>query len=607
MVTGGKLGRGIKVKAPRAFALRGVLYGIWLIAVVLPGLANAQPQPQLPDIQPQLPDTLPRSAEPDVRLEQLPPTAPDKATPDVEVSKSAPSRAPAGADKVKFILNGLQIEGVTAYPVEVIESYYVDLLGTEVSLAAVYDVAAKIQLHYRKDDYFLTRVILPAQKAKNGQLLIRVFEGYISDILIQGEIGPVQRRVSAYLEKLPRMRPLKLKTLERYLLLSRDIPGVYIDGVLRPSADQLGAAQLVATVKRKAFDGMVMLDNIGSTFTGEWELAGSVSSNSFSSLGERITFTGLISDPPKAFSGDQENQKVAQLNASFLHGSNGLYSNFLASYGDSNPGGDLSDFGFDSKKLLLSALGGYRFIRTRDRNLSAVLGFDYIDSDTDVFDGTKFSRDRLRVLHIDAELDFRDKWRGSTFVTASIRQGLPILNASESCDQFESNPDDEPECFLSVPDGDPQFTSIRASASRIQPIVGNLAIFGIAAGQYAFDTLLSDEQFGVGGMRFGRGYNPMEISRDHGIGLTGELQYSRLTEWSYLERVQIFGFYDYGKVWYYDGGASEALSSAGGGARLWVVQNVSLEFQIAKPLTRDSARDEGGRDPQFLFRITARF
>ena len=585
MVTGGKLGWGTRVKTPRVFAPRGFFYAMWLIAVILPGLVNAQ--------------LLPRSAEPDVRLEQLPPTVMDKPLPNVEVSESAPSRAPAGADKVTFILNGLQIEGVTAYPVEVIESYYVDLLGTEVSLAAVYDVAAKIQLHYRKDDYFLTRVILPAQKAKNGKLLIRVFEGYISDILIQGEIGPVQRRVSAYLENLPRMRPLKLKTLERYLLLSRDIPGVYIDGVLRPSAEQLGAAQLVATVKRKAFDGMVVVDNIGSTFTGEWELAGSVSSNSFSSLGERITFTGLVSDPPKAFSdfpvGDQENQKVAQLNVSLLHGSNGLYSNFLASYGDSNPGGALSQFDFDSKKLLLSALLGHRFIRTRNFNVSGVLGFDYIDSVTDALD-EEFAQDRLRVLHIDGELDFRDKWRGSSFINASIRQGLQILDASESSDEL-----------LSIPDGESQFTSIRASASRIQPIVGNFALFGIAAGQYAFDTLLTDEQFGVGGARFGRGYNPVEISRDHGLGLTGELQYTRLAELPYLDSYQLFGFYDYGKVWSYEGEDSEALSSAGAGARLWLVQYVSVEFQVAKPLTRDSERDEGGRDPQFLFRITARF
>lgn len=585
-MAGSTQGSGTKVKAPRAMLQRVFFYGMWLIAVILPGLANAQ----LPDI------TMPRSAEPDVRLQQLPPTAPDKSLPGVEVSETAPSRAPAGADKVKFLLNGLQIEGVTAYPAEVIESYYVDLLGAEVSLAAVYDVAAKIQLHYRQDDYFLSRVILPAQKAQNGQLRIRVFEGYISDILIEGEIGPVERRVKAYLGNLPQLRPLKLKTLERYLLLSRDIPGVYVDGVLRPSPDHLGAAQLVATVKRKPFDAMVIVDNIGSTFTGEWELAGSVSSNSFSSLGERVTFTGLVSDPPNAFSHDQDNQKVAQLNAALLHGSKGFYSNFLASYGDSNPGDAISQFDFDSKKLLLSALGGYRFIRTRNLNLSAILGLDYINSATDIFDDIEFSRDRLRVLHIDAELDFRDKGRGSTFISAGIRQGLPILNASESGDDF-----------LSITDGNPEFTSIRFSASHIHPVFGNFALFAIAAGQYAFDSLLADEQFGVGGIRFGRGYNPQEISRDHGLGFTGELQYARLSELSYLERYQFFGFYDYGKAWYYEAGGSEALSSAGAGARLWLAQNVSMELQVAKPLTRDSVRDDGGRDPQFLFRLVARF
>jgi hemolysin activation/secretion protein len=552
----------------------------------MPGLVNAQ-QPGF---------VLPRSAEPDIRLDQLPPTVPDKPAPEVEVLESAPSRAPAGADKVRFLLNDLIIEGVTVYPPDVIENYYGDLLGTEVSLAAIYDVAAKIQLHYRQDDYFLTRVILPAQKGRHGQLLIRVFEGYISDVLVEGEIGPVQQRVSAYLENLPREKPLKLKTLERYLLLSRDIPGVDVNGVLRPSPDELGAAQLVATVERKSFDALAVVDNIGSTFTEEWEAAVSVSSNSFSSLGERVTLTGLVSDPLHAFSGGRDNQKVAQLSASFLLGSEGMYSNFLASYGDSNPGDEISQFDFESKKLLLSGLAGYPFIRTRDLNLSGDLGFDYINSDTDIFDNTKYARDRLRVLHIDGELDFRDKWRGSTFLTASLRHGISIFNASESGDNY-----------LSVPGGDPEFTSIRASASRLQPIYGDFALFGLAAGQYAFDTLLSDEQFGVGGIRFGRGYNPEEISRDHGIGFTGELQYTRLSEIPYLERFQLFGFYDYGKAWYDKGDDSDSLSSAGGGARLWVAQNVSMELLVAKPLTRDSERDNGNRDPQILFRTIARF
>jgi len=566
--------------------LRCFFCSAWLIAAAVPGLANAKPPGFV----------MPRSAEPDVRLDQLPSTVPDKPLPDIEVMESAPSRAPTGADKVKFLLNGLEIEGVTVYPADVIESYYTDLLGTEVSLADIYDVAANIQLRYRQDDYFLSRVILPAQKAQNGQLVIRVFEGYISDVLIEGEIGPVQQRVSAYLENLPRERPLKLKTLERYLLLSRDVPGVDVDGVLRPSPDHLGAAQLVATVNRKSFDALAVVDNIGSTFTEEWEAAISISSNSFSSLGERVTFTGLVSDPTHAFDGGRDNQKVAQINASFLHGSNGLYSNFLASYGDSNPGDDVSQFDFESKKLLLSGLAGYPFIRTRNLNLSGDVGFDYIDSDTDIFNSTKFARDRLRVLHIDGELDFRDKWRGSTFITASIRQGLSIFNASDSGDDF-----------LSIPGGDPEFTSIRVSASRMQPIFGNFALFGITAGQYAFDTLLSDEQFGVGGIRFGRGYNPEEVSRDHGIGFTGELQYTRVSEIPYLESFQFFGFYDIGKAWYKKGDNSESLASAGGGARLWLAQNVSMEFQVAKPLTRDSERDNGDRDPQFLFRTIARF
>jgi hemolysin activation/secretion protein len=539
---------------------------------------------------------LPPAAEPDVRLEQLPSREPDHRSPEVEVPKGMPTRTPAGAERVRFVLEDLDIEGLTAYPEAVIRKFYAEWIGTEVSLADVYDIAAEIQRFYRQDGYFLTRVILPAQTTDDGRLRMVVIEGFISDIQIQGEVGPVEDRLRAYFQNILCERPLKLKTLERYLLLARDVPGLVVNGVLRPAPDQVGAAQLVVTVERKSLDGLAIVNNFGSTFIGEWELAASVSTNSFTSMGERMTLSGLLSTPWKAFSGDEETQKVFQLVGSLRPGSQGLYVGFLGSYGNSNPGGIISQFLFDSRKLLLSANAGYPIIRLRDHNISAELGFDYIDSDTDIFDDITFSRDRLRVLHLTFLGDVRDAWRGSSFFSVGLRQGLPILNASESGDDF-----------LSRVDADGVFTSIQGEAWRLQPIMGHLVFYGRVAGQYAFDPLLIDEEFGVGSIWFGRGYNPRELSADHGIGFTGELQYTRAVDLRYVNRFQVFCFYDFGKVWERDLDLSASLSSAGGGVRGWLPYNLFLELQVAKPLTRDSVRADDTRDPQVLFRIFVRF
>ena len=142
---------------------------------------------------------------------------------------------------------------------------------------------------------------------------------------------------------------------------------------------------------------------------------------------------------------------------------------------------------------------------------------------------------------------------------------------------------------------------------RLQALIDDFALFGIVAGQYAFDSLLADEEFDLGGVRFGRGYDLGEVSGDNGVGFTGELQYTRQPGLEYMNRYQVFAFYDVGKVWQRDAGGNESLASAGGGVRLWPTPWLSLEFLAAKPLTLGTQRADGERDPQILFRAYGQF
>jgi hemolysin activation/secretion protein len=246
---------------------------------------------------------------------------------------------------------------------------------------------------------------------------------------------------------------------------------------------------------------------------------------------------------------------------------------------------------------------GYPVIRSRNLNFYSEIGFDWINGETSIDFSPQlsgpFSEDRLRVLHVSGIVDFRDSWRGSSQVRASVRQGLPIFNSSREGDSM-----------LSRPDGTAVFTSLRGEVWRLQPLIDELAFFGRVAGQYAFDKLLVEEEAYAGALQFGRGYDPKEISGDSGVGFTGELQYTYRPEWQYLERVQVFGFYDLGRVW--DRGQSSTvssldLSSAGGGIRAWPFPEFAMEIMVAKPLTKPSLRADSTKDPQVLFRTFLRF
>ena len=554
------------------------------------------------------PEAVPRQILPDVRLPQLP-SAPPGAAPEFSVPQTPTTRVPPDAEAIRFVLSEIAIDGVMAYSPEQLRSFYQDKIGQEVSLAEIYGIADEIQRKYREDGYFLARVIVPAQTVRDGLFRLQVIEGYVNEIQFEGDVGLAQGLAKQYLSNVTAERPLRLATLERSLLLVNDIPGITAKGLLRPASGELGAAQLVVTIARTPFEGFVNLDNYGDKYTGLWELAGSASANSFTPFGEQMTLTGLVSDPFNGFD-QNKNQWVTQFASSWRFGPQGFFAEGLASYGVSHPGFRVREFDFDSKTLLGSITGGYPVIRSRDLSVYGRLGFDYIDSDTDIFGGTKFSQDRLRILHLSGTADFRDAWRGANTMRAELRQGLPVFDATQSRDQETTRPG-----------ATAQETVLLASASRLQSLLSgfdlagfpaSLNLFGSATGQYAFTRLLSYEQFQLGGTRYGRGYVYGELSGDDGLGLTTEVQLNHkpeISQFPYFDGYQLFGFFDYGRVWNSSdrGGPNNDLASAGAGVRTSLAQRLSLELLVAKPLTLDTERSNFDKDPQVMFRAVARF
>ena len=77
------------------------------------------------------------------------------------------------------------------------------------------------------------------------------------------------RRASAALpEPADREQPIDSATLERYLLLAQDVPGVTLRATLQPSTEEPGALTLIASVSRQAISGLASVDNRAFNQTG---------------------------------------------------------------------------------------------------------------------------------------------------------------------------------------------------------------------------------------------------------------------------------------------------------------------------------------------------
>src|SRR4029077_5629494 len=82
--------------------------------------------------------------------------------------------APKGADHINVLVHGVQIVGMTVYTQEQLAPLYADMIGHEVTLQAVYDLAQKITTKYGNDGFVISRAIVPPQQLNPGGATIRI-------------------------------------------------------------------------------------------------------------------------------------------------------------------------------------------------------------------------------------------------------------------------------------------------------------------------------------------------------------------------------------------------------------------------------------------------
>ena len=491
-----------------------------------------------------------------------PEVAPPAAIPPAPPVAPLPEGPPVRVDAVR-------VEGVTVYPPEAIAPLYADVVGATVPRTRLDTVVEDLQTKYRADGFILT-VVRSEIQSVNGRtvFVLRAIEGYISEVKLDGDIGPAGTLVYEFLEHLTSIRPVNNADLERYLLLSQDIPGVSVRAVLRRTAEP-GAVELVAQLSRKPFSALAQYDNLGSNEAGPSEMLLRGATNSFTRFGEQ--FEAIF------YNTFNREQLFGQLNASAFLGAEGLR---LAGYwgrGNSLPGGALTGTGFNGNYTIAGLDLAYPVIRSRRLNFTPDVSFDYYDSTVDV-DGTGgpstlFSSGHLRMLRAGGALDFQDAvvadLPAANLALLKVSKGLPGLGASSS----QEEPSHQP-----ILGNRTDFTKFAGELTRVQ----NLATFGDVAtalkltlgGQYSGDILPPSEKFFCCGLRWSRGYFYGQVTGDRGVGTGAELQLNTgftnvpLVGLDRRLDVQFYGFYDFGRFYNLAPGAfNQTVDSFGIGAR----------------------------------------
>jgi len=181
--------------------------------------------------------------------------------------------APEGADKVKLVIRAVEIEGATVFTPEQLKPLYQGLIGQTVSLLAVYDLAQRITAKYGAAGYVLSRAIVPPQDLapRGATVRIQVIEGYVDKVVWPPAVSHYRDYFSYYAAKIIADRPSNVRTIERYLLLAGDLPGLKFSTSLKASETNPNAATLFVEVVEKHVDALARVDNRGTPQRGPLE------------------------------------------------------------------------------------------------------------------------------------------------------------------------------------------------------------------------------------------------------------------------------------------------------------------------------------------------
>lgn len=503
-------------------------------------------------------------------------------------------QAPADADAVHFTLKEVSVQGSTVYSNEELAAASAKFIGQKVALSDIYSIARAITAKYRNDGYVLSRAIVPPQKVKNGVVNIQVVEGYVSDVRVEGAANDTRGLLQSYAEKVKQQRPLNTKTLERYLLLSDDLPGVTARGVLQPAPAGAGASVLTVTVTEDKTEGALSVDNRGSRFLGRYEVTALAAANNLFGIYDRTTVRGLVS-------GELEELRFFDITHEDQLGREGTVLETRLAYTETNPGGFIDSLDIEGESATINLIARHPFLRTRTENLFGRVGFEANNTNSSTL-GFETFEDHVRSVSAGLTYDFVDGMSGINLLDFSMTQGLNILDQTEQSDPG----------FRSRANGHSDFTRFNAEASHLHDLGNDFSAFLSVAGQYSLDALFSSEEFAVGGSEYGRAFDAAELTGDHGAAAKIELRYRGYPNEEYAKSYQTYVFYDIGKVWNKDTivgeEGSQTLASAGLGIRTNFSEDLSGYAEIAFPLLRDIVSEsKDGDEPRLFVSLTKRF
>jgi hemolysin activation/secretion protein len=243
-----------------------------------------------------------------------------------------------------------------------------------------------------------------------------------------------------------------------------------------------------------------------------------------------------------------------------------------ALWGQANPEGDLAALALATNVVTLRVEVSQPLWKQPDASLLVDLALEGSDQKTSVFTSFGLSDDKLRDLSLSLAGE-KSGPLGRIAATAEVHQDVDILGASRAGD-FN----------LSRLGANPEATILRAGMEGEMANFQGVRLAMRIDTQYSGSALTAPDQYSVGNLSIGRGYQPGSALGDSAVAGSFEIRFGPADVGHGL-KAQPFVFVDVVRLWNHGFApfAERTLDSYGGGVRFQIAGKLHMDLLVADP------------------------
>lgn len=509
-----------------------------------------------------------------------------------------PVFAAAQAPIERFDIDRFEIDGNTLLKPAEIEATLSAYTGKQREYRDLQHAIEALRERYRNAGFSVVWVVAPEQDLDRGVVTLRVIEGRIGRISIEGNRFFDDSNIRASLPALGEGISPRAGDISANSQLANENPAKQLDVVLSPSETPGLVDAIVDVTDVQPLKLFGTLDNTGSPQTGNYRLGvGWQHANLFDR--DHVATFNYVTSPGK------ENQ-VSLFSGSYrlpLY-SRGDSMDFILARSDVSSGttqtvaGPLS---FSGKGSVYGIRYNQLLERRGEYSQRIVYGLDYRayinDCTLGGFGAAGCGPAAADVTVRPASVAYSGNWAKPSQVSdffVSLSRNLP--GAENGGDTAFNAVRPSP---IGAGGASSRYTILRFGASLVKAFASNWQVRAAVNAQYTPDSLVGGEQFGIAGATAVRGFLERAIARDSGHFASLELYSPSLTG------AMVPGEGNWRALFFYDFGRAAnnslpgetrqqaALSSIGTGFRWNVQRNLNVRLDVARVLSDGGSGKSG--------------